>query len=241
MKCARTTLAAVALVALALAPLAMAQESGTPQSGITAKLIIEGGGWVGWIIIALSVVCMALAIESVITMRRDKLMPPDILGEIEVLLDDQEYQEAMELCESEPNLLTNMLGPALAKMSLGFAEMKTALSGAVDNEAVRLQQKISWINLIASTATMWGLFGTVVGMVQAFETIAHASGPPEPKALAADIQVALITTLLGLFVAIPAVTYYFYIRNRIVRILIDANGLVDELLERFRQPAEGGS
>lgn len=229
-------LALVVAFALIMAPVAGAQDDAeeAADTGVSAALIIQGGGLVGWFIIGLSVVMVALVIEHFVNITPNKLMPPDLLGELEVLFEDQEYQEAMELCEAEPSYLTNVVGAALPKISLGYEAMSKALDDVADEESVKLQQKIGWLSLIGNIAPMCGLFGTVIGMVQAFQTIANAAGPPEPKALADKIQIALITTLLGLFVAIPATSFYFFFRNKVVRTSMEISGIANELIDRFR-------
>ncbi len=228
---------AVTILALIFAPGAMAQDDeNTEDTPNVFSLIIKGGGFIGILIILLSVVMTALVIEHFVTIRRDKLLPPDLLGELEVLFEDQEYPEAMEVCDAEPSFLTNVIGAALPKISLGYEAMAEAIYGVSEEESVKLQQKIAWLSLIGNTAPMMGLLGTVWGMIQAFQTIAQSTGPPEPKALADKIQLALVTTLLGLVVAIPAMAFYFVFRNKVVRMSMEITAIADELLDRFRTP-----
>lgn len=228
----------IAILGLVFAQGAMAQdETDTEEGGVNVfTLVIKGGGFIGVLIMFLSVITTALVIEHFVSIRRDKLMPPDLLGELEVLFEDQEYQEAMELCEAEPSFLTNVIGAALPKISLGYEAMAEAVYGVGEEESVKLQQKIAWLSLIGNTAPMMGLLGTVWGMIRAFQTIAMSSGPPEPKALAGNIQVALVTTLLGLIVAIPSMAFYFVFRNKVVRMSMEVTAIADELLDRFRAP-----
>lgn len=236
-------LAIIAGIGLVIAPFALAQEEtsaadGIQTEGITIGLIIKGGGTIGWVIIACSVVLLAFTLEDAYIYRRDKLIPPDLLNELEVLFEDQEYQEALELCEANPSLLTNIVGAALSKLAQGYDAMKEALAGTADTEAVKMQQKIGWLSLLANLSPMLGLFGTVQGMIATFQVIATSSGPPEPKAMAGSIQLALITTFLGLFVAMPGTCVYFFFRNKSVTMLMEAQGIADEFVERFR-PTEG--
>lgn len=217
-----------------LAPITMAQEAAPTEGSISLYLVIQGGGVIGWLIILCSVVMLALAIEAFVNVTPQKLMPPELVTELETLFEDQEYQEAMELCESEQTFLTNVVGAALPKISLGYEAMAKAVSDVADEESVKLHQKVSYLSLLGNISPMLGLFGTVLGMIAAFQVIANAAGPPEPKALAGQIQVALITTFLGLLVAIPAMCFFFFFRNRVVRITLEVTGIADELIEKFR-------
>ena len=109
---------------------------------------------------------------------------------------------------------------------------------AVDNacvpEAIKLQQKIGYLSLIGNIAPMMGLFGTVSGMITAFQTIAEKGASVTPADLAGGISQALVTTFLGLFVAIPTMIAYFFFRNKVVRITLEIHAIADDLVERFR-------
>ncbi len=89
---------------------------------------IMASGAIGGVIILLSIVSLALTIEHFVSLRQDKLVPPEILGEIEVLFEDEEYEEAMELCEAEPSYFTNVVGAALPKMGSGYHAMMDAIA-----------------------------------------------------------------------------------------------------------------
>jgi biopolymer transport protein ExbB len=102
-----------------------------------------------------------------------------------------------------------------------------------DEEAVKLHQKIGWLSVIANVAPMMGLLGTVSGMVQAFRVIATSKNP-DPSELASGISMALLTTLFGLIVAIPTTAAFAYLRNNLVRSVIEVGAIVEDLFERFR-------
>jgi biopolymer transport protein ExbB len=141
----------------------------------------------------------------------------------------------MNLCETQPTFLTNVLAAALPKIGTGFDNIERAMGEVGDLEATKLNQKISYISLIANLAPMIGLFGTVSGMIGAFNTIATAKTAPTPAELAGGIQQALVTTFLGLLVAIPMLCAYFYFKNRVQRIIMEVGSITEELMERFRE------
>jgi biopolymer transport protein ExbB len=233
------TLGAVGVAAVLLTTgVAMAQDA-EPQfipeeAKINIKNILAWGSWCGWIIIFHSVAAGALVIEHFINIKREKFVPPELIDEIEALFGDEEYQEALELCEANPNYVTNILAAGLPKLNAGFDTMKQIMSEQAATEATLLFQKISYLNLIGNLAPMWGLFGTVSGMILAFANIVILGPRVTPKDLAMGVQQALITTFEGLFVAIPCMMFYFVFRNRVVKIINELNGTADELVERFR-------
>ena len=177
---------------------------------------------------------VALIIEHFVSIQRDKIVPPEIIDEIEALFEEEEYQEALELCESEPNFVTRSLAAGLPRLNEGYPKVKEAMEAAAGVEAVKLQQKVSWMLFLSNVAPMLGLFGTVFGMIGAFNTIVEMGAKVTPAHLAGGISAALVTTFLGLFVAIPAVTAYQYFRNKATRISIHFAEVLEEMTERFR-------
>jgi len=196
--------------------------------------LLARGGVIGWTIVALSFVTLALVLENFVTIRREKFVPPDVLGELEELFEKQEYDAALELCEVERSLLTNVVGSGLAKLNAGWTQMENAMSESADEVSTGLYQKVGYLNLIGNLSPMLGLLGTVVGMVNAFMVIATSSDNPKPDELARGIYQALITTVEGLIVAIPALAAYFFFRNRVAKLLLEAGAVTGELMERFR-------
>ena len=197
--------------------------------------VINWGGWIGWIIIGLSVWTMAMVIELSVNLRRDKLVPPEVIDELEALMTEEEYQEALELCEAQPNFITNSLGAALPRIDEGWGEMKGAMEAAAGVESLKLQQKIGWLLFLSNMGPLLGLFGTVVGMIQAFKEIVRLGAKVTPTDLAAGISAALITTFDGLIAGMPALFYYQLFRNKAVRISIEFGGILETLTQKFRK------
>lgn len=220
-----------------------AQEAGAeaaPAEAASVSLLdtIKSGGTIGHIIILMSIITGSLSLMYFMSLRRDKLVPPDILGELEVLFEDEDYEGAMELCESEPCFLTNVVVAALPKIALGFDVMVDTMRAVQDEEATKLQIKISALSLIGAMAPMMGLLGTVTGMIGAFNKIATAPTAPKPKELAEGIGQALVTTAEGLIVAIPAIIAYFILRNIVTKATLEVAAISEELVERFRPVSE---
>ena len=205
----------------------------TPVFAADAGQLLTGGGAIGYVLLFLSVVGVALIIEHFINVRREKVAPPELIEEVEQLLNDEQYQEALELCESEPNFMTNVMAAALPKLEHGYDSMEQAAHDIADEEATKLHAKVSWLSLLSAIAPMLGLLGTVWGMIGAFDQIAKLSAP-EPADFAQDISLALITTVLGLIVAIPMMVGFFYFRNKVTRIVLEISAITEDLLDRFR-------
>ena len=197
---------------------------------------VHKGGFIGYVILGLSFVALSLIIEHAVTIRREKLCPSDLAAELEDYLDGEHYDEALELCRVERNLLTDALQAGLARLDAGYERMEQAVQEAGERATIALQHKISYLALIASVAPMLGLLGTVSGMVGAFGIISQML-VVKPAVLAGNINEALVTTLLGLTVAIPVMCAYQFFSNRVARIVLDASTVIGDLLERFKPAA----
>ncbi len=232
-------LLAIVSCGVVLAPVALAQDGADGGGEEQAKGFVGQifDSFIAILIVLLSVVSGALIIEHFMTLRRDKLIPPDILADIEVLFEEEEFGEAMDICDADPTMLTNVMAAVIPKIGAGYDVMSQTMKDASEEEAIKLHQKISWLSLIGNIGPMMGLLGTVTGMIAAFRVIAQSEEAPSPKDLAAGISTALITTTLGLIVAIPVMSFFFFFRNKIVRISMDLSAICDDLIERFR-PAE---
>jgi len=222
------------IAVLLMAGTVFAQQIGSRQTMNTVGDIIQGGGWCGHLIILTSVASLALAIEHFVSIRRAKIAPPELIDEIEALFEEEEYQEALELCESEPCALTNLLSAALPKINAGHSAMEKAIEDSAAEEGLKLQQKISWISLLSNIAPMLGLYGTVLGMISAFDQITRLGAAVTPADLSSGVAVALITTLFGLMVAIPGLTFFFFFKNRVIKLTIEITAIAADLIERFR-------
>ncbi|MCC6670615.1 MAG: MotA/TolQ/ExbB proton channel family protein [Planctomycetes bacterium] len=226
-----------ALATLVLAAFASAQQGGQPGATQAPNPVIdafENAGTVGYVIVAVSIVALALIIEMFINIKREKLAPPDLVSEIESLFEEQNFQEAMDVCENDRNYFTNVVHAGLGKLGFAFETIQGSVREMQEEETVKLFQKIGYLSLIAALAPMLGLLGTVTGMFQTFGAIAAAGGSVSPATLAGGIKSALVTTIFGLIVAIPASAFFFMFRNRVIRATIETNAMCEMLFERFR-------
>jgi len=223
-----------AAVALLLTSSAFAQAGEDSSSALD---VFTKSGAIGILIIVLSIVALAVVIENTVTLKRDKLAPPELIDEVQALFDEGQYQEAMELCENEPCFFTRVAGAGITKIGHSFEVIEQSISEMGDEESIRLHQKIGWLSLIANVAPMMGLLGTVGGMIKAFNTIASSGGQANPADLALGISEALLTTMLGLVVAIPVTASFAFLRNRLVKTVIEVGAIVEDLFERFRPTA----
>lgn len=199
---------------------------------------IQASGVIGIFIILLSVVALALVIEHFMSIKREKLAPPELVDEIEELFAQGNYQAALETCEQNPCYFTRVTAAGIRKIGHSFEAMEKSIEEKEGEENLKLMQKIGWLSLIAGLGPMMGLFGTVVGMVGAFGKIsASGQGGVDPSQLAGSIQMALVTTVEGLLVAIPTTAFFAYFRSKVYTCALEIGGVIEDLFERFRVQA----
>jgi len=128
----------------------------------------------------------------------------------------------------------NVVAAGLGRLGHSFDTIQISVREMEDEESVKLFQKVGYLSLIAATAPMMGLLGTVTGMFVTFGDIADAGGSVSPAQLAGGIKLALVTTIFGLIVAIPVGAFFFMFRNRVLRTTIEVNAIAEDLFERFR-------
>jgi biopolymer transport protein ExbB len=196
--------------------------------------LIDVSGPFGACIFIESFIMVSLIIMFLLQMRRSVFMPPEFVAEFEAKLTARDYQGAFNIAKEDESFLARLLVVGMAKLQRGPEEATAAMVELGEDENLGHEHRLSWLALIATTAPMFGLLGTVQGMVRAFDEIASSNTTPKPSELAEGIQLALVTTLEGLIVAIPAMIAYSLMRNHLVRLMFDIGHLAEALMKRMQ-------
>jgi biopolymer transport protein ExbB len=196
---------------------------------------IKAGGYIGIIIVLMSVVAVGFVIEHALTIRKERLMPEATLEQLEELIAKGDLPAAVQLCEDPRNysLATDVVLAGIERFQsseFGFADYKSAVEEAGEDHTARLYRKTDGLNIIGVIAPMLGLFGTVEGMMESFNVIASTEGAAQPYQLADSISKALVTTWLGLVVAIPSMVAFSYFRNKIDSLVSECGKRVERVL-----------
>jgi biopolymer transport protein ExbB len=235
MKSSRKYLTAglVVLTFCLLAGLAAAQEIDPHDAPKKSWLeLFKTTGFVGYLMVACSVAGTTLVIEHLVTLRREKLAPEVLSQDLEALINEEEYDEAIELCDQEGGYLANLVGSALRMRHAGYEEMIVGLEAAANEEAFNLNTKISYLSLIGNVAPLLGLLGTVTGMISSFQVIETLKAPT-PGDLAKGVYESLVNTTLGLFIAIVFLTIYFLFKNKVSKLNLSINLQAVDLLKHL--------
>lgn len=218
------------------APAAAPAGNGAAPPAATESFLswmIRASGFFGLILLLLSFLMVALIMANVLSIRRDNLMPPDLIGAFEEKINNKDYQGAYELAKSDDSFVARVLAAGLSKLNQGYSEAVEGMQEVGEDENMAMEHKLSYLALIGAIAPMIGLMGTVYGMILSFQTIANSATSPKPSELADGISTALFTTLEGLTVAIPAMIFYSLLRNRVARFSLEVGMISESLMNRF--------
>jgi biopolymer transport protein ExbB len=192
------------------------------------------GNLITWLLLAMSVVVIALLIHFLIQNRKLTIMPDETVSAVEALLDERKFKDAIELTAEDESVFGQVIHASLSEASNGFGAMERAVEETGDLALTRRIRPLEYLNVLGATGPMLGLFGTVYGMIVAFQTLAAKGSSVNPQDLAAGISTALVTTFWGLVVGIPAVAAYSLVRNRVDAMIAEAMVEAEDLIGRFR-------
>ncbi|MAE06104.1 MAG: biopolymer transporter ExbB [Nitrospinae bacterium] len=176
-----------------------------------------------------SVITVAVVIERLISLRREKILPNELVSTLENHLIRADFEESTRLCERFEVPFARVVRAGLSRRHLGIGEMERAMVGTGQHEATVLSRNLRTLGVVANLAPMLGLFGTVVGMIRAFAVISQF-GTGNPSLVAEGISEALLTTAAGLLVGIPSLAAYHFFRSRGDRFLFEIETIAFELL-----------
>lgn len=215
------------------APAAAPTEVQAPRK-ITLIQMIKWGGPVGYVIILLSIATVALVFKHAFALRREVLIPSRAVEHLEQLISQKKIKEAIDFCKTDESPLCKMMGAGLGELRHGYEDAISIMQEVGEEEVLKHNTGISIFGMFANVGPMLGLLGTVTGMVRTFNEIATALGAVKPAQLAAGIQEALITTVLGLIVAIPNVFAFTMLKNRVTRMFLQLGVVTEELMSPLK-------
>lgn len=190
------------------------------------------------IFLLLSFGLVALLVMCFLQFRKQVLIPPALSQAFEQHLEQKHFQEAYELAKNDDSYLGHVLAAGMGKLQAGYPAAVEAMQAAEGEQAMKLEHKISYVSLVGALAPMFGLLGTVDGMVAAFMLIAQQDTAPKPSELAVGISQALVTTLIGLWLAIPAIACYGLLKNWLQRFNMEVDDESMRLMSRFQNLAK---
>jgi biopolymer transport protein ExbB len=244
-------LAALFLLLVAAQPLRAQPPAAAPQPAaaqpakrppLTFFQIVFSGGPLGIanmvVLIALSIAALALTLDNLRIVRKSAIIPPELSAEVRDLVSQGDVPRAISACQAQPSFLAAVLLHGLAEADAGWAEVEKALEDATAEQAARLFRRIEYLSVIGNIAPMVGLLGTVTGMLLAFKQVADSEGSAGAAQLADGIYQALVTTVVGLIIAIPSLGAFAMLRSRVDQFVAEAAYAALHALSPLKQRAK---
>jgi biopolymer transport protein ExbB len=237
---AATAPSEAASVASDLAPSATGP-GGLPkvQQRLSVWTMIQSGGVVLWILMALGFTVLVLSIYLFLTLRPSREVPMSLVKRAQSQIRSGDIRGAYQMCQDRDELIAVVLRAGLKMAGHDRYVIQEAMESEGERGATEMWQRVSILNSIGNIAPLLGLLGTVWGMIGAFGAIALDTSQVKGLTMAYYVSMAMVTTAGGIIVAIPAMSAYYYLRGRVIRIVsvveAQASEFVELIVEHGRQ------
>jgi biopolymer transport protein ExbB len=192
----------------------------------------------GWpvlsVLLIMSILSLTVIIDRIVAFRRAKTNNSVFAARILEIIAKQGSGSALELCRKSSRPIAIVMGDVLSRADANREAMERAAQHALQAQINDLEMYVPILGTVASTAPFVGLFGTVIGIIRAFHDIASNAGGG-PEVVSAGIAEALITTAVGLFVAIPATMAYNYFVRHVQRVMQDIDLAAYDVIEKLAE------
>lgn len=218
----------------------VASAADTTQQATTMSMgdLFLAGGWIMWVLLALGGVMVFIFVERFIAIRKASNIDDNFMNRIRDFIFEGKVNSAVELCKSTDSPVARMIEKGIGRLGRPMADVQSAIENEANLEVSKLENGLPALATIAGGAPMIGFFGTVVGMVQAFMTLSAAGGTVDMNLLSSGMYVAMITTVGGLAVGIPAYFGYNYLVARIERLVFRMESNSIAFMDILNQPVE---
>jgi biopolymer transport protein ExbB len=199
---------------------------------IIKHMIVSVGIIFGIVLGLVSVALVTLVVLLVLELRMSSAVPPSFVEDFTDTVNKRRFKEAYELAKEDPSFVARVLAAGMARLQYGIEDAREASFSMLESVKAGKEQLIVYLATIGTLGPLLGLVGTVFGMILAFMTLASGS-QINAQQLAGDISHALVVTLLGIGMSVPAIFFHAFFKNRLTRITHDAGNVADDLLTQM--------
>ncbi|MCJ8328732.1 MAG: MotA/TolQ/ExbB proton channel family protein [Lentisphaeria bacterium] len=218
---------------------AVSKKSAPAEISETSALFtkLKDTGRTGIALLLISIAALTFMLERLVNLRRSRISPKGLFESADTLWEAKDYDGILKLCANKKSALSKVLVEIVMQRSRKL-EIVSMLAGDVASREIRHHlQRAYPLAVCATISPLLGLFGTIVGMIGAFETVAVAGEMGDPSLMAGDIAFALITTAIGLVIAVPSLAAYHFFKVRTTIYALNLEELAGNTVTRWF-PAE---
>ena len=213
-----------------------------PQRGFgeILKHIIYSVGWIfGIVLLFVSISLVTLVVLLIMELRLDAAIPPSFVEEFTDTVNGKRFKEAYELAKEDPSFVARVLTAGMSRLQYGIEDAREASYSMLESVKAGKEQLIVYVATIGTLGPLIGLVGTVYGMILSFMTLSSGT-QINAQQLADDISHALVITLLGIGLSVPAIFCHAFFKNRLTRLAHDAGTMADDLLTQMYYMSKKG-
>jgi len=241
-----------------VAPRAHAQEAGAddekdkgapaataaPKRNIFIHILFSVGWVFGFTLLTVSIALVTLVVLLAMELRMAAAIPPSFVEDFTETVNKRRFKEAYELAKEDTSFVARVLTAGMSRLQYGIEDAREASFSMLESVKAGKEQLIVYLATIGTLGPLLGLVGTVFGMILSFMTLSSGS-QINAQALADDISHALVITLLGIGLSVPAIFCHAVFKNRLIRLTHDAGTVADDLLTQMyynsKKPATAGA
>ena len=196
------------------------------------------GGWIMVVLALLALVSIYIFVERFMVLRAASHLDDSFMQRIRDYIHDGEIESAQNLCRSNSTPFARPIAKGISRIGRPMNDVLVAIENTGNLEVAALSRGFSWLATTAAGAPMLGFLGTVIGMVDAFYSIANSGNAAQIGTFAGGIYTALVTTVAGLIVGIAALFAYNYLVSRVNKIMKLMEARTMEFMDLLNEPAK---
>lgn len=219
-----TIIVLIAIIALLGALSPMSNGDDVPE--FTLIDYVKAGSWPGHFIILLSCIALASGFVDLLETRLSRVISSDVTNQLETLISNKQYDEALDHCQRNRSELTDILAPGLGIAESGAQKMAYAIDTTAKNVLLRVNHRPNKFLLIGVLASLMGLLGSLTGILSTFSIMKTLSCPSQTD-FCRGIEEALITPIEAILILFICIIFYFVIQKRANYYALTLSNLVD--------------
>jgi biopolymer transport protein ExbB len=202
--------------------------------------LIEKSGPVFYALAFCSLLATVVIIERLISLRRSRVLPRQIIDVVEAIQPGRDLGMALEICRKNPGVLSDVMRAGLENVDKPWEMMRDAVIDAGREETPKIERHLFWLQTVAQASPLLGLLGTVFGMIRMFGAVS-LSGLGDPQILSRGISEAMLATAEGLCIGIPALVAFNYLTSRAEQLIAEIEAQASRMVARLRPQPEQAS
>lgn len=208
------------------------ESEGHAQQTSTLMWLIHTSGWIGAVLLIMSIYFIAIVVQLFLEMRSEVVVPRRLIEECEALLANRDYNGIYKVAKEDPSELGQLIAAGMAALSGGLGEARESIDRLGEALTVEMEKRISMLAVIGSLGPMVGLLGTLKGMIASFSVIAMSDTQLKASEVAGGISEALLITFEGVALSVPAIYFFAVFKNRVSSLSVQAITQAEELVRR---------